>query len=116
MNPSYSEIRDPIEDRVDAFLRQARETLGDHIASCEERIAESPGKSVLIAFGAGYVARSLPLGAMISLPARLVLKIAPPLLLALGAAKAYEAVRCSFATPEEEEEDPMLDLFGSHAE
>ncbi|MDB6080575.1 MAG: hypothetical protein JWO82_4322 [Akkermansiaceae bacterium] len=93
MNPSFPDTVEATEDRVDAFLRRGREYLGEQVATCEERISESPGKAVLIAVGVGYLARSLPLGAMLGVPVRLAAKLAPPLLLALGAAKAYEFIR-----------------------
>jgi hypothetical protein len=113
MDTSFSDSVEHVEDRVDAMLRRGRECLGDKVARCEERIAESPGKAVLIALGVGYLARSLPLGSMLSIPLRVAAKVAPPLLLALGAAKAYETIRCASRPPEDEE--PAMDLFTRRA-
>jgi len=68
---------------------------------------------VLIAAGIGYLARSLPLGAMLRVPVKMAVRLAPPLLLALGAAKAYEAIRCvaTDCSKDEETDEQLLDLF-----
>lgn len=53
-----------------------------------EKIAQhSPGKTVLLALASGYCLHRLPVRALVVMQVRIAIALAPPILLALGAAK-----------------------------
>lgn len=90
MNDSAASRLSSIEHGITGALDDGRRLLSESYERCEEEVRRAPGPAVLLAFGAGYVASQLPLGALLAAPIRLATKLAPAALLALGVAKAAE--------------------------
>ncbi len=67
--------------------------LVDSRAELEAAVVRKPIQAVAIAAGAGYLIRSLPLARVVSSSIRLTLPFVPHLLLAIGAARAWEFLR-----------------------
>jgi hypothetical protein len=67
-----------------------RKTVDDLTSCTEKFVREDPSKAVGIALFAGVLLTVLPVGRLISALVRLVLALARPLLLVLGAVKLYE--------------------------
>jgi hypothetical protein len=84
-----------VEDKVvtgKQRLLEARDEI-------ESAVMEHPLRSVGIGFGIGYLARSLPIGRVVIGALRLAVPIVPYVLLAVGAARAYEILRPGHALP-----------------
>lgn len=80
----------PVEDKANSVILDARVKAAEAIATCEEKIRQSPDKAVLIALAAGYCLQVLPAKSIITAPLRLAAMLIKPSLLGLGAMKAYE--------------------------
>lgn len=70
---------------------------GEHLQACHEQLkaeaADRPLRTLAAAFGAGYVARSLPLFRIAGVAVRGSLHLLPYALLIVGGARAYEFIR-----------------------
>ncbi len=75
-----------VEEKVTHARQKARECQ----AGLESSITRHPLESVALAFGAGYLARSLPLAGTVSATLRAGLTFLPHVLLGLGAARAWQ--------------------------
>ncbi len=75
-----------VEEKVAEAKQRTRECRAD----LESSIVRHPVEAVVLAFGAGYLARSLPLGRTASAALRAGLSCVPPVLLCLGAARAWQ--------------------------
>ena len=71
-------------------MDDARRTVTERYEHCEQLVRQSPGKAVLISLAAGYLLHRLPVRSLIVTQVRLVTALAPPTLLAFGAAKLCE--------------------------
>ena len=79
-----------IEQGVNAMVSDVRNCLCRKCGECEECVRRSPGKALLLAVGAGYLLNRLPVRSLIVSQIRLAAALAPPALLAFGAAKLCE--------------------------
>ncbi|RYD37077.1 MAG: hypothetical protein EOP87_04270 [Verrucomicrobiaceae bacterium] len=79
-----------IEDGVNALIDDAKHKASDGYHRCEQRVRESPGKAILFAVGAGYLLHRLPVRSLLVSQVRVVAALAPPVLVAFGAAKLCE--------------------------
>jgi len=87
---SYSNQPPSIEEGVNALLLKAKRNVCEKVDGIEDCFRESPGKAVLVCLAAGYVLHRLPVRSIVLSQARLVAALAPPALLAFGAAKLCE--------------------------
>lgn len=86
--PTVAESETPsIEEEVNHLLEQAKTKARGVYEAGAQRVKQSPGKTVMIAVGFGYFLHRLPVGALLVCQARLIAALAPPVLLAAGAAK-----------------------------
>lgn len=76
-----------IEDGVNALIGDAKQKACQSYEHWEECVRESPGKSILLAVAAGYCLHRLPLRSLLISQVRVASALAPPVLLAFGAAK-----------------------------
>jgi len=67
-----------------------RKTVGDLSSNTEKFVREDPAKALGIALFGGVLLTVLPVGRLLGALVRLVLALARPLLLVLGAVKLYE--------------------------
>lgn len=79
-----------VEQGVNALLDDAKRNVSERYEHCEQLVRQSPGKAVLISVAAGYLLHRLPVRSLIISQVRLVTALAPPTLLAFGAAKLCE--------------------------
>lgn len=79
-----------IEEGVNALVNDVKHKLCESRAHWEDRVRESPGKALLVAVAAGYCLHRLPLRALFIAKMRLMAAVAPPAMLAYGAAKLCE--------------------------
>jgi demethoxyubiquinone hydroxylase (CLK1/Coq7/Cat5 family) len=75
---------------VEKQVATGKARLNDCRAELETVIVRKPIEAVAIAAAAGYLIRSLPLARVVSSSIRLTLPFVPHLLLAIGAARAWE--------------------------
>ena len=75
---------------VEKQVAVGKARLGDCRAELEAAVIRKPIQAVAVAAGAGYLIRSLPLARVVSSSLRLTLPFVPHLLLAIGAARAWE--------------------------
>ncbi len=92
MNPrtSPSDFPPTVEQGVNALVDDAKRTLSRTYEGYEQRVRQEPVKAILIALAAGYCLHRLPLRSLLVTQVRLVTALAPPTLLAFGAAKLCE--------------------------
>jgi hypothetical protein len=76
-----------IEEEFNHLLEQAKTKARGVCEASAQRVRQSPGKAVMIAAGVGYFLHRLPVGALLVSQVRLIAALAPPVLLAAGAAK-----------------------------
>ena len=67
-----------------------RKTVDDLSATTEKLVREDPAKAIGLALFGGVLLTVLPVGRLLGALVRLVLALARPLLLVLGAVKLYE--------------------------
>ncbi len=79
-----------IEAGVNALVDDVKLQAKQGYHRCEARIRRSPGKAMLAAVAAGYCLHRLPLRAILVAKVRLLTAVAPPAMLAYGAAKLCE--------------------------
>lgn len=92
MIPLSSSPVDPptIDQGVDALVGDVKRQVSQRYKDCEQSVRESPGKAILIAVAAGYCLHRLPVRSLLVAQVRLLTALAPPTLLAFGAAKLCE--------------------------
>ncbi len=76
-----------------------RRNVSDQWSDYEDRIRQEPRKAVATAVVAGYLLRLIPVGAILGGVIRLLLVLARPAALILGAAKLYEFVQARAGEP-----------------
>lgn len=79
-----------VEQGVRALVDDAKRCVQSRFAKCEAEIARHPGRAVAIAVGVGVLLHRLPVRSLIVANVKLLAALTPPLLLALGSAKAAE--------------------------
>lgn len=79
-----------VEQGVNALVTDAKRSVCEQYGRYEQMVRESPGKAVLISMGAGYLLHRLPVRSLLVTQVRLIAALAPPTLLAFGAAKLCE--------------------------
>jgi hypothetical protein len=79
-----------VEQGVNALLDDAKKNVCERYEHYEDLVRQSPGKAVLISVAAGYLLHRLPVRSLLISQVRLVTALAPPTLLAFGAAKLCE--------------------------
>ena len=79
-----------VEQGVKSLIEDARHFAEAKCAEGEARVRQSPKAAIAIALAAGYLAHQLPLRAILVAKVRILVALAPPVLLALGAAKTCE--------------------------
>lgn len=72
------------------MLQDGKRTLKQRYGALEAEVAQHPTKAVLFATAAGYLLNRLPLRSILIANVRIAASLTPPLLLAIGAAKACE--------------------------
>ncbi len=92
MTPTSSSTTRPptVEEGVNALLTDAKRKVCDRYDHCEQLVRQSPGKAVLASVAAGYLLHRLPVRSLLVSQVRLMAALAPPTLLAFGAAKLCE--------------------------
>ena len=79
-----------IEEGVNALLCDVKKNICRRCEDCEQCVRESPGKAILVAVAAGYLLHRLPIRSLLVSQVRLMAALAPPTLVAFGAAKLCE--------------------------
>ncbi|MES2920925.1 MAG: hypothetical protein V4819_05240 [Verrucomicrobiota bacterium] len=79
-----------IEQGINALLGDVKRKVNQSYEDCEQCVRKSPGKAILLAVAAGYCLHRLPVRSLLVTQVRLLTAIAPPTLLAFGAAKLCE--------------------------
>jgi hypothetical protein len=92
-NPQHPQSPPTIEEGLNSLLHEAKARAGRCYGECETYVRQSPGKAMLIAFGAGYLAHRLPLRSLLITQTRMVAALTPPALVAFGAAKLCELLQ-----------------------
>lgn len=82
-----------VEQGVNALLDDAKRNVCNRYDHYEDLVRQSPGKAVLISVAAGYLLHRLPVRSLLISQVRLVTALAPPTLLAFGAAKLCEFIQ-----------------------
>lgn len=91
---SSSPVKPPtIEDGINSLLKDTKKTLSDGLENCERRVRESPGQAIALALIAGYLAHRLPIRSLVVSQVKVATALAPPALLAYGAAKLCELLQ-----------------------
>ncbi len=92
MNPLPTDLANQptVEQGVNALIEDVKHKVQSGYETCEQRIRRSPGKAVLVAVAAGYCLHRLPVRSLLVAQVRLLSALAPPALLAFGAAKLCE--------------------------
>ncbi len=105
MIPLSASIVSPptIEDGVNALLADAKRKVSQRYEDCEQSVRHAPGKAILIAVAAGYLIHRLPVRSLLVSQVRLLAALAPPTLLAFGAAKL-----CEFLQEQAREKTPAV--------
>jgi hypothetical protein len=93
MNPTPLPDTPTIEQGLNSLLDEAKGKLCDRYGKCEAYVRESPGKAMLIAFGAGFLAHRLPVRSLLVTNTRILAALTPPALVAFGAAKLCELLQ-----------------------
>ncbi|MES2925125.1 MAG: hypothetical protein V4819_26465 [Verrucomicrobiota bacterium] len=88
--PSTISESPTIEQGLNSMLHDVKAKACSTFEDCEERVKQSPAKAVLIAVAAGYCLHRLPVRSLLVSQVRLMAALAPPALLAVGAAKLCE--------------------------
>lgn len=92
---SSSPVNPPtIEQGVEALIGDVKRKVSHSYEECGQCVRESPGKAVLLAVAVGYCLHRLPVRSILVAQVRLIVALAPPTLLAFGAAKLCEFLQC----------------------
>ena len=81
------------DEWVEEKIVHAKQRTQECRAELEQSIMRHPLGSVALGFGAGYLAKSLPMARLASTTLRIALAFTPHILLALGAARAWQVLR-----------------------
>lgn len=87
-----------VEEGLHALLEDGKRSLKQRCQALEAEVARHPAKAVLCATAAGYLLNRLPLRSLLITNVRIASALAPPLLLAIGAAKACEYLQSKART------------------
>lgn len=79
-----------LEDGVNAMIADVKHQFSESYQHWENSVRRSPKKAMVVAVAAGYLLHRLPVGAILAANARLLVALAPPAVLAFGAAKMCE--------------------------
>lgn len=92
MNDPSSHLASPesIEEGVDCFLSNARQSINHRYEECKNRIRKAPTTAVLGAVAVGYFLHRMPVRAILVTQVRVLSALTPPALFLFGAAKLYE--------------------------
>lgn len=99
-----------VEQGVNALVGDVKRKVTDTYADCEQCVRQSPGKAILLAVAAGYCLHRLPVRSILVTQVRLISALAPPALLAFGAAKLCEYLQ------EKARGEPASRSFGEFGE
>lgn len=83
-----------VEGGLAAIATDMKESLRHQVACCERKIREQPLKAMGVALAAGYCMHRLPIRLILVTKIRVLAALAPPALLAIGAAKLCETLQC----------------------
>ena len=114
---SSSPVNSPtIEQGVDALIGDVKRKVSTSYDECEQCVRESPGKAVLLAVAAGYCLHRLPVRSLLVAQVRLIVALAPPTLVAFGAAKLCEFLQAqarqkTLAIPKPPRQSELLRSF-----
>ena len=81
------------DEWVEEKIVQGKVRAREYRADVESAIIRHPLGAVAIGFGAGYLARNLPIARVVATAVRIGLSFAPHLLLGIGAARAWHCLR-----------------------
>ncbi|HVJ45940.1 MAG TPA: hypothetical protein VM511_06095 [Luteolibacter sp.] len=87
-NPTAS-----VDEGIHAVLSSAKEKAIDRLEEWEDCVRRHPSKAILAAVAAGVLLHRLPVRSILVANVRLVSALAPPALLAYGAAKLCEILQ-----------------------
>ena len=96
MNPNTNQNKvdgPTIEQGMQSMLSDIKNKTVQVVADCESSVRKSPGKAVLIAVAAGYCLNRLPIRGLILSQVKLITALAPPAVVAYGAAKICELLQ-----------------------
>lgn len=79
-----------VEQGVNALVGDVKRKVTDQLDECRQRVRATPGRAVLIAIAGGYLLHRLPIRSLLVSQVRLISALAPPTLVAFGAAKLCE--------------------------
>ena len=81
------------EKWIEEKAGEGAQKMRSHCEDLKTATKENPIQAIGIAFGVGYVARSLPLFRTAGVTLKGAMSLAPYVLAIIGAARAYEAIR-----------------------
>ena len=87
-----------VEEGLQTMLLDGQRTLKQRCHDLESEVTKHPAKALLYATVAGYLLNRLPLRAILIANVRIAAALTPPLLLAIGAAKACEYLQAKART------------------
>lgn len=79
-----------VEEGVRTLIADAKNCVQSRLAKCEAEVVRHPGKAIAIAVAAGVLLHRLPVRSLLVANVKLLAALTPPVLLALGSAKAAE--------------------------
>jgi len=83
-------IHESVEQAVMSAVGNAKRFACESIQQTESLVRESPGKAIAYSVGIGWLLSLLPIGSLIALIVRLILRLIRPALFILSVAKVYE--------------------------
>ena len=88
---SSSPVNPPtVEQGVNALVGDVKRKVTDQLEECRQCVRATPGRAVLVALAGGYLLHRLPIRSLLVTQVRLITALAPPTLIAFGAAKLCE--------------------------
>ena len=88
-----------VEDALISAVGCVKRFAGESIQQTEAYTRESPAKAIACSVGIGYLISFLPIGGLIAVTVRLVLRLVRPALMILSLAKVYELVSAGCKQP-----------------
>lgn len=79
-----------IEDGVNALISDVKNQFSESCQQWENSVRRSPQKAIAVSMAAGYLLHRLPVRAILMANVRILAALAPPAMLAFGAAKMCE--------------------------
>lgn len=93
-------VHESVEKAVMSAVGNAKRFACESIQKTETQIRQTPGKAIAYSVGIGWFLSFLPIGSLIALIVRLVLRLIRPVLFILSVAKIYElAAGCCKGSP-----------------